>query len=503
MASEQFSLCWDNFHKNMSSGMNALLEHEDLVDVTLAVEGRLLKAHKMVLSVCSPYFKELFKSNPCQHPIVFMKDVSYVAMSDLLQFMYQGEVQVSQDNLTTFIKTAEALQIKGLTGDGNGSTDAETESLPEKPATRHTEESYKPMSRPKKQPLTPSVTTSPNQSAKRARLTSNDSQSSLTPITKTEPASAQTANTDSAVQFKVEPYDQNQSVLTDDDGGENMDDMLDDSTVDGAEDYSMMEGEEPQAGTSTDGTGEGQDGASTTLPERSRRHYEAVYNTFMDWHSLQDNDTFGEEVILSYFKVLRQSYSPASLWAYYSMLRSTLIIHHQVHIETYAELRSFLKANAKGYKAKKAKMFTQKDVQRFLREAPDKVHLANKVALILASTGACRPAELRGLSLEDIVDFGSAMMVTIPRAKSRYPRQFTVAGQEYEFIRRYIELRPNNAQSSALFLNYQSGKCTTQHIGVNKLSNMVKQIAKFLQLPNPEQYSGYSFRKSSSWMQKH
>nr|CAI5858119.1 unnamed protein product [Callosobruchus analis] len=103
----------------MSSGMNSLLESEDLVDVTLAVQGKCLKAHKMVLSVCSPYFKELFKSNPCQHPIVFMKDVSYEALSDLLQFMYQGEVQVSQENLTTFIKTAEALQIKGLTADGN------------------------------------------------------------------------------------------------------------------------------------------------------------------------------------------------------------------------------------------------------------------------------------------------------------------------------------------------------------------------------------------------
>jgi hypothetical protein len=99
--------------------MNSLLENEDLVDVTLAVEGKYLKAHKMVLSVCSPYFRELFKMNPCKHPIVFMKDVSYIAMSDLLQFMYQGEVQVSQENLTTFIKTAEALQIKGLTGDGN------------------------------------------------------------------------------------------------------------------------------------------------------------------------------------------------------------------------------------------------------------------------------------------------------------------------------------------------------------------------------------------------
>lgn len=119
MASEQFSLCWDNFHKNMSSGMQSLLETEDLVDVTLAVEGRYLKAHKMVLSVCSPYFRELFQTNPCKHPIVFMKDVSYIALSDLLQFMYQGEVQVAQENLSTFIKTAEALQIKGLTGDSN------------------------------------------------------------------------------------------------------------------------------------------------------------------------------------------------------------------------------------------------------------------------------------------------------------------------------------------------------------------------------------------------
>lgn len=117
MGSEQFSLCWDNFHKNMSAGMHSLLESGDLVDVTLAVEGKCLKAHKMVLSVCSPYFRNIFKANPCKHPVVFMKDVTYSALSDLLQFMYQGEVQVSQENLSTFIKTAEALQIKGLTGD--------------------------------------------------------------------------------------------------------------------------------------------------------------------------------------------------------------------------------------------------------------------------------------------------------------------------------------------------------------------------------------------------
>ncbi|XP_044262634.1 protein tramtrack, beta isoform-like isoform X3 [Tribolium madens] len=257
MASEQFSLCWDNFHKNMSSGMNSLLENEDLVDVTLAVEGKYLKAHKMVLSVCSPYFRELFKVNPCKHPIVFMKDVSYIAMSDLLQFMYQGEVQVSQENLTTFIKTAEALQIKGLTGDGNGSAECDNE--PEELKAADVEPpKLAPASRPKK---VHSTSTPP---AKRPRLAPESSTSSA--LTKTEPSVSSTPTNDQLIQFKMEPYDQSQSSITVPDDGVDetfADDPLDDTTADeGNEDYSMMEGgdDEPQAGTSTDGTaGEGQD----------------------------------------------------------------------------------------------------------------------------------------------------------------------------------------------------------------------------------------------------
>jgi hypothetical protein len=258
MASEQFSLCWDNFHKNMSSGMNSLLENEDLVDVTLAVEGNYLKAHKMVLSVCSPYFRELFKMNPCKHPIVFMKDVSYIAMSDLLQFMYQGEVQVSQENLTTFIKTAEALQIKGLTGDGNGSTECDNEPHDEPPKPSEVE-TPKVTTRPKKIHHSPAAPP-----AKRPR-TSVTEQNVTTAVTKTEPAASSAPTNEQLIQFKMEPYDQSQSTVTipDDNPDETFtDDPLDESNADdGNEDYSMMEGgdEEPQAGTSADGTaGEGQ-----------------------------------------------------------------------------------------------------------------------------------------------------------------------------------------------------------------------------------------------------
>ncbi|XP_046967152.1 zinc finger and BTB domain-containing protein 6-like isoform X2 [Vanessa cardui] len=112
---QQFSLSWNNFHGNLSKGFAGLLGNGEFVDVTIAVEGHLLQAHKVILSICSPYFKKMFQLNPCQHPIVVLRDVTHKAMKDLLQFMYHGEVSVKREDLTSFIGTAEVLQIKGLT----------------------------------------------------------------------------------------------------------------------------------------------------------------------------------------------------------------------------------------------------------------------------------------------------------------------------------------------------------------------------------------------------
>ncbi|XP_076265065.1 uncharacterized protein LOC143199153 isoform X1 [Rhynchophorus ferrugineus] len=117
VTTEQFSLRWNNFHSNLKSGFHELLQQADMVDVTLAVDGHFLQAHKVVLSICSPYFKQMFKVNPCKHPIVILKDVGHENMKDILQFMYMGEVSVLRENLSSFLRTAEILQVKGLTGD--------------------------------------------------------------------------------------------------------------------------------------------------------------------------------------------------------------------------------------------------------------------------------------------------------------------------------------------------------------------------------------------------
>lgn len=41
--------------------LRSLLEEGQFVDVTLACDGRRLKAHKLMLSACSNFFRELLK----------------------------------------------------------------------------------------------------------------------------------------------------------------------------------------------------------------------------------------------------------------------------------------------------------------------------------------------------------------------------------------------------------------------------------------------------------
>lgn len=111
---QTFFLQWNNFQPNLAAGFQDLLQEETMVDVTLAVEGKYLQAHKIVLSVSSSYFKDLFKINPCRHPIVILKDIGYQEMATMLDFMYKGEVAVLEKDMAAFLRLAEILKVRGL-----------------------------------------------------------------------------------------------------------------------------------------------------------------------------------------------------------------------------------------------------------------------------------------------------------------------------------------------------------------------------------------------------
>jgi hypothetical protein len=94
----------------------------DFFDVTLATSdsgSQSLQAHKVILSACSDFFKQMLRQqsrvHAHPHPFIYLRGISYHDLLSVLDFMYHGEVNVSQENLNSFLIVAEELQVKGLT----------------------------------------------------------------------------------------------------------------------------------------------------------------------------------------------------------------------------------------------------------------------------------------------------------------------------------------------------------------------------------------------------
>ncbi|CAH0547439.1 unnamed protein product [Brassicogethes aeneus] len=120
---QQFCLRWNNHQSTLVAVFDTLLENGTLVDCTLAAEGKCLNAHKVVLSACSPYFESLLSRHFDKHPILILKDVKFQELKAMMDYMYRGEVNISQDQLGALLKAAESLQIKGLSDNKRGETE--------------------------------------------------------------------------------------------------------------------------------------------------------------------------------------------------------------------------------------------------------------------------------------------------------------------------------------------------------------------------------------------
>ena len=112
---EKFCLRWNDFEKNISGAFQEIRNDKDFFDVTVACEEGQVSAHKVILSACSPFFKAVLRRNPHQHPLLYFKGIRHSEMAAVMDFMYQGEVSVAQEDLNTFLSVAEELKIKGLT----------------------------------------------------------------------------------------------------------------------------------------------------------------------------------------------------------------------------------------------------------------------------------------------------------------------------------------------------------------------------------------------------
>ncbi|XP_045610693.1 protein bric-a-brac 2 isoform X6 [Procambarus clarkii] len=114
------SLRWNDHGQTFFKMLSGVRKREAYCDVTLACDGRFYPVHKLVLSTCSDFFDQMFEKTACKHPVIVVANVAYKDLEALLNYMYLGEVNVLQTELTGLMKAAEALRIKGLAEPSKG-----------------------------------------------------------------------------------------------------------------------------------------------------------------------------------------------------------------------------------------------------------------------------------------------------------------------------------------------------------------------------------------------
>ena len=113
--SEKFCLKWNEFDTNVSKSFGLLRNEDYLHDVTLVCDDNSqVSAHKLVLSACSEFFKSIFKNNKHPNPLICLEGISSQELQDILDFMYNGETNIFQEGLDTFLSIAQRFKIMGL-----------------------------------------------------------------------------------------------------------------------------------------------------------------------------------------------------------------------------------------------------------------------------------------------------------------------------------------------------------------------------------------------------
>ena len=120
MFGEKLCLQWNDFSANITSAFGDLKADKDFTDITLACDdGQYLYMHKFVLISSSPFFRNLLKNNKHSHPLIYMRSTKFENLTTMVDFLYHGEANVSEENLDSFLALAGELQLKGLQGDAS------------------------------------------------------------------------------------------------------------------------------------------------------------------------------------------------------------------------------------------------------------------------------------------------------------------------------------------------------------------------------------------------
>ena len=112
---DKLVLNWNGFEDNSRHTFRQLWEKGDFTDVTLAtMDDQQIKAHKVILSSSSEFFRKVLLKNAHPHPLLYLKDIRHKDLDMVVRFIYLGQCALAQEDLESFLNAGKVLGIYGL-----------------------------------------------------------------------------------------------------------------------------------------------------------------------------------------------------------------------------------------------------------------------------------------------------------------------------------------------------------------------------------------------------
>ena len=119
MAKGNYNLNWETFPDHLAQTVALLRGTSNFSDVTVLCDDlKEVKAHRFILTSCSNVFRKIFENN--NNPCIHLKGVKHEVMNALLDFMYNGQTIVEEENLSELLSVAKDLDVKELNEDEKG-----------------------------------------------------------------------------------------------------------------------------------------------------------------------------------------------------------------------------------------------------------------------------------------------------------------------------------------------------------------------------------------------
>ena len=113
MSLEKYNLTWNTFPDHLKGMMKDMMENNNFADVTLICEDKKrIRAHKNILSACSPILKDIFHADTNSHCNIYLRGIFHSEMESILQFIYLGEATFHEERMNEFLEVSKSLEIQ-------------------------------------------------------------------------------------------------------------------------------------------------------------------------------------------------------------------------------------------------------------------------------------------------------------------------------------------------------------------------------------------------------